>query len=210
MLSTAHELAPSDAGVLNELGVVHMRLNRLDEALDFLAQAVTVVQTSVDSDSAAFIKGHGDEVFSNYATALRKSGKYDDALYWYSLCLSVNPTDAGAVANLAFTYHLMQRFDDAINAYHRALAINPTYTFVSEMLNRAISQDRQSSFSDRDERGEQVSPSSSSFKLGVGGGANVTNVMLMTNSYMSRSSDCAELSYNLGFDVDESSILSER
>ena len=192
--------------MLNELGVIHMKLNRLEESIDYLAKAVTVVQTSVESNSvAAFRKGHGEEVFNNYATVLRKYGKYDDALYWYSLCLSINPTDAGVIANLAFTYHLMQCFDDAIHSYHQALAINPTYTFVSEMLNRAISQDRPLSFGSS-QNADFAKPNNSSSST-----SNINiHIMHMTSNNLSRSRDDTELTYNLSFDSNGSSILSDR
>jgi hypothetical protein len=46
--------------------------------------------------------------------------------------------DANTHAGIAFTHHLSQHYDDAISSYHRALGLQPTYTFCSEMLNRAM------------------------------------------------------------------------
>lgn len=140
LLSAALEISPSDPTVLNELGVVYIRLDRLDEAIDHFSRAVAIVQSSSVSshENASFRKGFGEEIFSNYATALRKCKRFDDALHWYSLCLAINPMDAGTHASIAFTHHLCQRYDDAISSYHRALGLQPTYTFCSEMLSRAM------------------------------------------------------------------------
>ena len=79
-----------------------------------------------------------EEIFSNYATALRKSDRLGEALSWYNRCLCLSPSDPNTHASIAFTLHLMRRFDEAVSAYHRALALQPTFTFCIDMLNRAM------------------------------------------------------------------------
>lgn len=156
LLQSALEIAPHDANVLNELGVVYMRLDRKDEAISTLFTAVQIVQEMVGSGTgtggwgggsiqprpkgtqSSFRKGWGEEILNNYATALRRGGRIQESIYWYQLCLAANPVSAGTHANLAFAYHLLQNFDEAITCYHRALALQPTYTFCSEMLSRAL------------------------------------------------------------------------
>jgi tetratricopeptide (TPR) repeat protein len=49
------------------------------------------------------------QIFSNYATALRKCGRFDDALHWYDKALSAHPNDANCHAAVGYTFHLMQR-----------------------------------------------------------------------------------------------------
>jgi hypothetical protein len=50
---------------------------------------------------------------------MRKSDRFEDALYWYDKCLAANPDDANCHASIGFTFHLMQRwrallyYDDA-------------------------------------------------------------------------------------------------
>ena len=83
--------------------------------------------------------GGSDEIFSNYATCLRNQGKFVDALYWYDLSLSHNPSMAMTHAHMGFTYHLMQKFHEAIESYHRALGLQPTLAFCGEMLSKALS-----------------------------------------------------------------------
>lgn len=49
------------------------------------------------------------QIFSNYATALRKCERFEEALYWYDKCMATNPSDANCHAGVGFTFHLMQR-----------------------------------------------------------------------------------------------------
>ena len=82
--------------------------------------------------------GGGDEIMSNYATCLRRLGRYDEALIWYERCLGLAPNCAATHAHIGFTLHLCARFDDAIDAYHRALTLQPNNVFCNDMLSRAL------------------------------------------------------------------------
>ncbi len=136
LLFTALRLRPNDPLVLNELGVVYLKQDRPDEAIEHLARAATLLHA--EQEEATGGKSCGDEIFANYATALRRVKRFDEAVEWYQLCLAVNPTDAGTHANLGFTLHLMERYDEAISAYHKALSLQPTFSFCAEMLTRAL------------------------------------------------------------------------
>ena len=78
------------------------------------------------------------EIYSNYATALRKNNQLEESLKWYTRCLSLSPSDPNTHASIAFTLHLMRQFDNAITSYHRALALQPTFTFCIDMLSKAM------------------------------------------------------------------------
>lgn len=52
---------------------------------------------------------HVDQVFSNYATALRKVRSFKEAITWYERSLTYNEKDGAVLANLALTLHLMRR-----------------------------------------------------------------------------------------------------
>lgn len=142
LLQSAIAISPNCILTLNEMGVVLLRLGRGAEALEHLESAVILLRGGTGGQGGggkvSLRKGHGEEVLNNYATSLRKSGRIDESLHWYTLCLSINPNDSGTHANMAFSLHLMKRFDEAITHYHKALALQPTYTFCSEMLSRAI------------------------------------------------------------------------
>lgn len=128
-LNSALVLVPEDPVALNELGVVYLRLQRDEDAIYSLEKAANLA-----------IKNnfHSSEIFNNFATALRRSGRYRDALYWFEAALAENPHDASVLASIGFTMHLMRRFEEAISTYHRALAVNPASTFCAELLTRAM------------------------------------------------------------------------
>jgi len=155
ILIGALELCPRDPGVLNELGVVYMKQDKLSLAVEHFDLAVSVLEQASEANqipsnssknnsttrnmtSFSFKKSCGIEIYNNYATALRKSERFDEALLWYDKCLSANPRDASIFANKGFTLHLMRRLDEAINCYHQALALQPKLAFCSEMVNRAM------------------------------------------------------------------------
>eukprot|EP01037_Dinobryon_pediforme_P019856 gene19856-20354_t len=165
VLLGALELCPRDPGVLNELGVVYMKLGNLGEAVGHFQLAVRALDSddstrsdrtdnfasSMDSGSLrrekakemksrmfSFRKSCGFEIYNNYATALRKLGRFEDALKWYEKCSAANPRDASIYASKGFTLHLMQRFDEAIYCYHQALALQPKLAICAEMVNRAM------------------------------------------------------------------------
>ncbi len=137
-------IQPQDPALLNELGVVLMKQGRLDEAIEHLSLAASILQQAEAGgdgngrESAVRIKHCGDEIFSNYATALRRVKRFDEALHWYRLCLTVNPTDACTHASIGFTLHLMERPGEAVEEYHKALALQPTFSFAADMLSRAM------------------------------------------------------------------------
>ena len=148
LLVGALRIQPHDPALLNEVGVVCLKQDRLDDAIEHLSLAASILQGAglgegkgedgSDTDGSVRCKQCGDEIFSNYATALRRAKRFEDALYWYNLCLTVNPTDACTHASIGFTLHLMNRVGEAIDQYHKALALQPTFSFCSDMLSRAM------------------------------------------------------------------------
>jgi len=145
---------------------VFLKQDKLAEALEHLSAAVAAIRSSGNrgvggggGGGVKFLgKGCGEEVFSNYATALRRSKRYDEALVWYQECLAESPNDAGTHANIAFTLHLSRKFDEAISSYHKALALQPTFTFCSEMLSTCMIDCDLFSTSNYNARGEDSLP----------------------------------------------------
>ena len=143
ILTSALQLSPNNAVVLNEIGVIYLKQEKLQLALEHLSAAVQSLKndelSSNNNVRGTKISGKGNtEIYSNYATCLRRCKRFDEALHWYRLCLAYNPSDANIHANIGYTLHLSKKLDDAINVYHKALALQPTFTFCSEMLSRAM------------------------------------------------------------------------
>jgi anaphase-promoting complex subunit 6 len=148
---------------LNELGVVHMKQGRLQEAHQCFSQAIGIVEirTNVDGRHRGPLPGvHWPELYSNLGCACRKMCKFQDALHWYYRCLALDPDNSQTHAQLGFTMHLMgrcachasyaymlrniwnpcsvHRHEAAIESYHKALALRPTDAFITDMLTRAF------------------------------------------------------------------------
>jgi len=140
VLVEARTRSPTDATVLNELGVVYMQLNRLQEAMKHLRKAAELI-TSPSRTARRGGKEAGGivEILSNYGTCLRKSGMLEQALEWYQRCLSYAPNDPMTHANMGFTLHLSRRFDEAVDQYHRALSLQPAFSFCADMLTQVLS-----------------------------------------------------------------------
>jgi anaphase-promoting complex subunit 6 len=163
LLSGALNISPNDPIVLNETGVIYLRLERLEEALTYFSQAVAVINaTSQAEPSSSGCELVAEEIFSNYATVLRKSNRLEKALSWYMKCLALSPSDPNTHASIAFTLHLLKRFDKAISSYHRALSLQPTNTFCIEMLNKAMT-DACSSYSNNSYNDNTCNESLNSF-----------------------------------------------
>ena len=78
------------------------------------------------------------QIYCNYATVLRRLGRFERALQWYSLSIAEEPHDHDTHAAIGYTFHLLRRFDEAIASYHRALALHPSSAFCAEMLCHAL------------------------------------------------------------------------
>lgn len=83
VLQGALEMDNNNPILLNEIGVVFLKMQKLDFALSYCKQAA--IQAANTASSNEYI------IFNNYATCLRKSGYLEEALKWFSLCLRSRP-----------------------------------------------------------------------------------------------------------------------
>ena len=85
-----------------------------------------------------------ESLIVNMAQALRKLGRYDEAIATFEEALSVAPKVASTYASLAFTYHIKSRCTEpvalglAIEYYHKALALRSSDTFSQTHLELAL------------------------------------------------------------------------
>lgn len=64
---------------------------------------------------------------SNFATALRDAGRYDDAVEQYQQVIRIAPEDASAYINLATSYTGLGKMDDALRTYSKAFELEPNW-----------------------------------------------------------------------------------
>jgi len=99
------------SGLVNE-GTALLRSNKNKEAADKLAQAIQI--------APGFADAHHD-----YALALVKLGRPQDAIKEFRTALSINSNLASAWLSLGGTYQSTGKIDDALLAYHEFLTRFP-------------------------------------------------------------------------------------
>lgn len=101
---------PTDAYLINNLGLCHLGLEELDVARQYLAEAVRR-------------KPGDDHLLYNYGTALVKLADYDNALLQF---LRIKKKDNAAMLNaLGYCYGRLNNFEESMHSYLEALEIEP-------------------------------------------------------------------------------------
>src|SRR5258708_37495665 len=77
-----------------------------------------------------------DKVLNDYAAALSKAGRYDEALA--TLDLLRNPNTAEALNYRGYATRKLGRLDEGIDYYRRSVALDPRYPLVRESLGEAF------------------------------------------------------------------------
>jgi tetratricopeptide (TPR) repeat protein len=72
------------------------------------------------------------------------SRNYEKAFYYLSRVLSVNPKNSDAHATIGIIYHLKGKIGDAIAKYHEALKNSNTEVIVTELLEKALQRNADS------------------------------------------------------------------
>ena len=75
-------------------------------------------------------------VFNNYAIALRRAGKFDEAADIYRKCLKTNPDSDVLYYNLALLYTKENKRPEAKEALTQALKLNPDNEYARDLLKR--------------------------------------------------------------------------
>ena len=102
----AKAICPEDPLIYNELGTLaHARKNYAHAARCF-KKALALLPHALNVTWEATV--------SNLAHALRKSGKYREALGMYEKALALAPKRAGTYAAMGYTLHLLGRQHEAI------------------------------------------------------------------------------------------------
>lgn len=104
-------LEPNHSDTLQLLGMLYNALNRKDEAIKLIKQAITI--------HAHYI------YYNNLGSILQKQGKLDEAIEAFKNALSLNPTYVEAYVNLGNTLHLQGKSTEAIEAFKKILSLNP-------------------------------------------------------------------------------------
>jgi len=116
-LDVALSLCQSDPLLFHEEGVLAYKLGEYEAALTHFQRV-----TSLTADCPQHLRRIWEPTLFNKGHALRKLGRYEEAIGAYESALAVQPNAAATVAALAFTHHMAGDFDKAIACYHTVSA----------------------------------------------------------------------------------------
>ena len=109
---------------LSNLGIVLMKMNQPDRALQMFATAV-----ALEPNSPTYL--------FNQANALAAVGQFDHAETSFRRCIALAPTLAGAHTGLGIVLAQTGRLTDAIAEFHIALGLQPDDLAARDDLKRA-------------------------------------------------------------------------
>ncbi|TCO55814.1 AfsR/SARP family transcriptional regulator [Actinocrispum wychmicini] len=105
-----------------DLGWIHSRIGRTDQATTYTQQALTVHREVGDS--------HGEQIcFNQFGVAYRQQERFHEAIsclkQGHAICQKngYRRGEARILNNLGLVYQRLRRFDEAIDSHHRALLL---------------------------------------------------------------------------------------
>lgn len=107
----AYLMDPENALALAFYAEVLLDQQRLDQALQYSNQAVTLAPDSMDTHRV-------------YATVLESYGKYRDAIIEYQLASNITPNLTFLYLRTGLVYRHLQQFDQALDYFERAARVN--------------------------------------------------------------------------------------
>lgn len=161
LMKKCHKLNPSDAEVLNNLGLVLQETGQVDEAIVYYEEALyhdpRLCSAHYNLGIAFQRKEQYDKAIScyqrtlecdpdftdayyNLGIAFQENGQYDKATDCYQEALRHNPENADLYFNLGISFQKKARIDEAIGFYRKAIALNPGHVDVFNNLGLALTE----------------------------------------------------------------------
>ncbi|XP_046848454.1 cell division cycle protein 16 homolog [Xenia sp. Carnegie-2017] len=129
-------IAPDDPSVKHELGLVAFKNGNFAKAEKCFLEALH----SVEGLSEGIVLDTWEPLVNNLGHALRKQGKYDEALEYHQQALLLVPQNSQTLSSIGFVYSLLGKYEDAINYFHKALSLRRDDTFSVQMLGQTLEQ----------------------------------------------------------------------
>jgi tetratricopeptide (TPR) repeat protein/4-amino-4-deoxy-L-arabinose transferase-like glycosyltransferase len=111
-LREAIRLAPLDASILNDLGILYAETDQLEKAIGRFLEAVKLDPFYFDA-------------MRNLAVGLESAGRDQESTYYYEKAVALNDRDASVIYRLATRYGLAGRYREAVSALYRAIELQP-------------------------------------------------------------------------------------
>jgi Flp pilus assembly protein TadD len=100
---------PADREAYGQLGKIYLLNDQTEMAAQALSRAIPI------------------GTLNNYATALKKAGKNEDAENIFKMALKLNPNDSEVLFNLGNLYNATERLELARNSYLQAIQVKPDF-----------------------------------------------------------------------------------
>jgi anaphase-promoting complex subunit 6 len=136
-LESARNLCPDDALVLNELGVTYYQEDKLEEAIYWFDQALTVAErTGTDSRSWLAIR-------TNRGNAYRRGSKLKEALADFDEVIRGGGRDVGILSTKAMILMDLSQPQQAMQTLHEALSLNKEDPIANDLMQKAMEESAQ-------------------------------------------------------------------
>jgi protein O-GlcNAc transferase len=152
-------LAPQHPDALHLLGVLAYQIERYDDSIRLISQAIANLATvaayhsnlgntrkaigQLDQAEASYRRALAlaprDSIASNnLATVLRAQGKLEEAASWYSRALALRPGDPEVLNNQGNISFELEQFEEAETYYRHATSLKPDYSEAHYNLGNAL------------------------------------------------------------------------
>jgi tetratricopeptide (TPR) repeat protein len=108
----ALQLSPSDPAILNQLGLIHRKLENYGEAIYYLRK-------SIEFDKLNF------DPYYNLGVVLSDLGRHEEALLNYDRVVDIKPEHVDVYIYRGNTLKNLNRFEEAAGSYRKAIALKP-------------------------------------------------------------------------------------
>ena len=126
----APEMAPEHPEALHQLGLLLYRLNRFDDAITTISQAINHAPSS-------------PLFWFNLGFVAQKAARADEAIRAYRQAVALNPKQLDAWINLGNVLRDRGNLPESIDAHHKALALNPSHADTHNNLGVALKEQGQ-------------------------------------------------------------------
>ena len=113
---------PTDLNLVN-IANIYLERNDIDKTGNYLKRTIQPIKETIP-------------VFNNYAVALRKANRYDEAAEIYLKCIKIDPNSDALHFNIAVMYMKTGNLEEAKKAVDKSLKLNPDHEDAKKLLAR--------------------------------------------------------------------------
>lgn len=130
----ANSMHPYDPYPVHELGVIHLRTQEYNMAIQHFERVIELLGGRQAVDAT------WEPTVFNLAQAHIKLKQYAHALTLLEWALALVPYNVATYSSLAFVHHVTGNLTDAIDCYHHVLTLAPEDAFAIQALEDALSE----------------------------------------------------------------------